>query len=320
MLTGRIDDNGNTTSYAYDALDRWMRTIYADGTQRSATYDVHDNQLTLIDGNGSVSTGTYDLLDRLTNKTITPGAGVSDDTTFEGYAYDGLSRLVRAEDDDSVITFTYDSLSNVTGEILNGQTIACVYDGVGNRVSVTGGSQHGIYAMDDSTPIPADHQMNQYTTTPFDARLYDENGNLVTVDGGLSTLWNLSFDYRDQLVECIGTQRYTYAYDVFGRRIVRVVDADDTPQETRYFYDGWRVCEEQDARGATQATYVYGLYIDEVLNMRRGGQDYYYHADDLYNVMAVKSTYKVYLYAIKFLYQQTLGRQWRLRKNLQLSV
>jgi hypothetical protein len=54
--------------------------------------------------------------------------------------------------------------------------------------------------------------------------------------------------------------------------------------------------------------------------MRRGGQDYYYHADDLYNVMAVKSTYKVYLYAIKFLYQQTLGRQWRLRKNLQLSV
>ncbi len=24
-----------------------------------------------------------------------------------------------------------------------------------------------------------------------------------------------------------------------------------------------------------------------------------------------KSTYKVYLYAIKFLYQQTLGRQWR---------
>jgi RHS repeat-associated protein len=97
----------------------------------------------------------------------------------------------------------------------------------------------------------------------------------------------LSFDYRNRLVQHIGARRHTYAYDAFGRRIARTVDADGTPQETRYFYDGWRVCEEQDASGATQATYVYGLYTDEVLNMRRGGQDYYYHTDDLYNVMAI---------------------------------
>ena len=86
-------------------------------------------------------------------------------------------------------------------------------------------------------------------------------------------------------------ERHTYDYDALGRRILKVVDADGlgpgSPIETRYFYDGRQVCEEQDAAGATLATYVYGLYIDEVLTMERGGSDFYYHTDDLYNVMAL---------------------------------
>ena len=70
---------------------------------------------------------------------------------------------------------------------------------------------------------------------------------------------------------------------------------------TRYFYGGesqWQVCEEQDGSGDTVATYVYGRYLDEVLQMQRceagppsctstPTADYYYHTDDLYNVMAV---------------------------------
>ena len=72
------------------------------------------------------------------------------------------------------------------------------------------------------------------------------------------------------------------------------------PRTTRYFYGGesqWQVCEEQDGSGDTVATYVYGRYIDEVLQMQRCEStppctstppaDYYYHTDDLYNVMAV---------------------------------
>ncbi len=38
-----------------------------------------------------------------------------------------------------------------------------------------------------------------------------------------------------------------------------MVDADGVgggPTETRYFYDGWQVGEEQDPAGATLATYV----------------------------------------------------------------
>jgi RHS repeat-associated protein len=69
---------------------------------------------------------------------------------------------------------------------------------------------------------------------------------------------------------------------------------------TRYFYGGesqWQVCEEQDGSGDTVATYVYGRYIDEVLQMQRcestpsctspGGTGVSPVDDDLYNVMAV---------------------------------
>ena len=39
--------------------------------------------------------------------------------------------------------------------------------------------------------------------------------------------------------------------------------------------------------GATQATYVYGNYVDEILTMGRGGQTYYYHRNALWSVEAV---------------------------------
>lgn len=501
-LIGQTDDNSNTTSYAYDALDRLTAETQADGTIHIYTYDVHNNQTGMTDANGSVTTCTYDLNDRATNKAVVPGPGVSSDTTFELYNYDGLSRIVHAEDDDSLVLRSYDSLSRVTSETLNGQTTTFVYDGVGNQLQCTypggriitctydeldrkktvseglgsiatydyigpgrverrefgngtrtdyvydgilpnppgdsglkriigtthsviaggailddrtylwdamqnktqradtraGGPQQthdyvyddvyrlihttagngmplpvrdtiytldgvgnrtqvagtpnpGAYAMDATMPTPADQQLNQYTRTPFDYRQYDANGNLIASfpclegdvngdlildffdvnpfvsqllaagpvtcesdlnsDGSLDGLdvnefidrllgtspaipdFAILYDYRNRMVEYFipeTGERHTYCYDALGRRTRRIVDADAVaggPDETRYFYDGWRVSEEQDSLGATQATYVYGLYIDEVLQMQRGGVDFYYHADDLFNVMAV---------------------------------
>src|SRR5262249_55727177 len=63
--------------------------------------------------------------------------GVSNDTTFELYQYDGLSRMTRAQDNDSLVTRAYDSLGNILAETQNGQTITSVYDAVGNITSLT---------------------------------------------------------------------------------------------------------------------------------------------------------------------------------------
>ncbi|MDC1288352.1 RHS repeat-associated core domain-containing protein, partial [Gammaproteobacteria bacterium] len=171
-------------------------------------------------------------------------------------------------------------------ELSTGQVIDYAFDGVGNRTNVTGGDQPGAYTLDNSTPDPSDFQVNQYTTTAFDNRMYDENGNLVIIINSLTQQRDLGYDYRNQMVshaDQVSSLNSTYAYDVLGRRIAKNVGGDIT----LYFYDGWRVLEEQSETNQTQAAYIYGRYIDEVLAMTRNGEGYFYHSDDLYNVMNV---------------------------------
>ncbi|MFQ5411269.1 MAG: DUF6531 domain-containing protein, partial [Phycisphaerae bacterium] len=190
-LIGQTDDNGNTTSYTHDALDRQTGETHADGTIHVYTYDVHDNKISLTDANGSVTTCTYDLNDRTTNKTIVPGPGVSNDTTFELYQYDGLSRVVRAEDDDAIVIRGHDSLSRVTRETLNGQTTTSVYDGVGNETQCT------------------------YPGGRVIACTYDEVDRKKTVNEGLGNI--ASYEYigpgRVERREYGNGTRMDYAYD-----------------------------------------------------------------------------------------------------------
>jgi RHS repeat-associated protein len=72
-----------------------------------------------------------------------------------------------------------------------------------------------------------------------------------------------------------------YQYDALSRRVQKV-----TSSTTLYFYDDSRIVEEQIG-ATTQATYVYGNYVDEILTMNRLGTDYYYHQNALWSVAAV---------------------------------
>ena len=510
----RIDGLGNVSDYEYDPLNRLIRETTADGMQHTYEYDPHNNVSATIDANGSAVTYEYDSLNRLIGTIVAPAPSVLPDTTYETYQYDGLSRLVLAEDDDVSVDRMHDSLGNVLVEVLNGQAttatydgesnqltctypggrgITCAYDalnrkqmisddvggmvasysyvgpdrvrqrlhgngtqvdyqydgilpnppgdmgerqivrtthsasvggaildnrtytwdasqnktqrsdvrpdgpmlvhdyaydpiyrlrqtvvtgtagvvrdeaydldGAGGRTHVTGGNRPGQYQCDGTLPEPADCQMNQYTQTPMDGRDYDANGNLIGIrqcrggadsncDGlvnvfdidpfvvaltqgqaGWEALFGglgcdffaendmncdgrvnsfdidlfvevltgqeppldaqIGYDFRDRMVEYTDLRigkRHTYSYDPLGRRIGRIVDADGTPAETTYFYNDWQVVEEHAADGSTQATYVYGGYVDEVLTMSRAGLgDYYYHGDDLDNVVALSS-------------------------------
>jgi RHS repeat-associated protein len=149
-LVSQTDDNGNTTNYLHDALDRQIQETFSDGTFRTETFDVHDNAVTGTNANGTTFNATFDLLERFSSRTFVPGPGVLVDTTFEQGAYNGLSRVTRAVDDNSTVTFTYDSLRNVRSETLNGLTVTSSHDGVGNRTSL---SYHGgrslVFTHDD---------------------------------------------------------------------------------------------------------------------------------------------------------------------------
>ncbi|MBX3178926.1 MAG: hypothetical protein KF886_16340 [Candidatus Hydrogenedentes bacterium] len=85
-----------------------------------------------------------------------------------------------------------------------------------------------------------------------------------------------------------------YAYDARGRRVAETTFEDGVAETTYFVYDGHRVIEELDGNGNVTASYVYGQYIDEVLQMRRdtdpgaaGMEDHYYLHDDLFNVVGL---------------------------------
>ncbi len=437
-LVFQQDGNGNTTTYDYDALDRLTVTGYADGTNESYQYDARDNKIQHTDGNGTQIDYTYDLEDRLTGKVITAGPVVSPDTTFEQYIYDGLNRMVFAQDDDSQVSVEYDSLSNVVSETQNGVVVSsthdglsnqmsCVYpsgrtidyvydeldrvsgisdtsgpiadflyvgpdrmqfrslsngtttnilyngisgvpnqpgdfgvklpatiihehpgagsvidvrdlqwdpqynkkirndhtnqlehayeydsiyrltrtvatdvaipalvrdtqyqlDNVGNRNQVIDDNCAGIYAMNGASP-PADFQMNQYTSTGCDGRVYDENGNLTLRASGGPPVQML-YDYKDRLV--VHNDQTTgvlskYAYDALDRRIRKDESSPIFSLQTEFYYDDDHVIEEASSLGTTK-TFVYGEHVDEVVQMVHGASDFYYHCDDMGNVMAL---------------------------------
>jgi YD repeat-containing protein len=131
------DDNTNTTSYAYDSLNRLVTTTEMDSTTCSLIWSPRSNLLREQDANGTVISNRFDGLDRCISRQITPGPGVATTTTFERYAYDGLSRLTAASNDLSFVITLRDSLGNLTTVNQNGRTIGRTYDGVGNCTSIT---------------------------------------------------------------------------------------------------------------------------------------------------------------------------------------
>lgn len=134
-LTSQIDDNLNATTYHYDGLDRRFATVMADGTGLTNRLDPRGNVVETWDANGNHWTSQYDANERLVRREVRPGPGVADSTTFENYAYDGLSRLVRGENDQSLIRRAYDSQANLVHEEQNGRVARATFDGVGNLLT-----------------------------------------------------------------------------------------------------------------------------------------------------------------------------------------
>ncbi len=305
--------NGRTTTSIYDGVGNQRACTYPGGRIVTTTYDELDRKKIINDQHGPLArydyigrsrverrdyanntrcTYQYDDAKRITRTTHTfDPAGTPQVFDDRSYTWDQMYNKTSRQDllpGGLTHNYQYDSIYRLIRSTKTppGGTITYNFDGVGNRTTVTGGTDAGSYFMSTATPEPADFQMNQYTTTPFDSRQYNKNGNFINANANQR---RLAYDYRNQMVEYVDAATgllSRYAYDVLGRRIEKTVGNT----VTRYFYDDWQEIEEQNATGATQATYVYGLYIDEVLNMQRNGADFYYHTDELYNVMIVTNT------------------------------
>ena len=74
-----------------------------------------------------------------------------------------------------------------------------------------------------------------------------------------------------------------YRYDGLDRRI----EKDANGAITRYVYDGSYILLEYDGASTLLARYSHGQSVDQPLAVERGGQSYYYQADQLGSVRAI---------------------------------
>jgi len=282
--------------------------------QRSYTWDRLSNKTQRRDLRAGGPQWThdyaYDALSRLVQSAITDGGGTMLRTA--DYDFDGVGNRIAVEGGpDAGFYFMDPTLPEPGDRQMNQYTLIPAgrrtYDANGNLIGMAAPGDcdgDGHVDLDDFGGEDGFHECLAGPDVAVEPQCacYDLDGSGSVDLGdfalfqrfftgpGLMTGFVMTYDYRNQMVEyedLAAGRHHTYSYDPLGRRIGRTLDAYGLPEVTQYCYDQWQVVEELDEFGLTQASYVYGSYIDEVLTMRRGGEDHYYHADDLHNVMAL---------------------------------
>ncbi len=175
-VIGLTDDNGHRTDYGYDSLGRETSRTYADGTVHTTRYDGAGNIAGTIDARGVLVASAYDLNDRLTQRDITRTAGSSVGGTLdENYKYDGLGRVIRANNDFARIKRHYDSRGLMLRETFNTdsaatfpatseRTVTSVYDLAGNMTLCTYPSGREVYRTYDTLNRVSDILDDDQTT------------------------------------------------------------------------------------------------------------------------------------------------------------
>jgi RHS repeat-associated protein len=273
-----IDDTGSPppiVQYTYDFGNRVLTRAYRNGTQ--ATYAYNDNNwitdLTHTKSDTTPIAGFGHDYDREGNKRFEEKQ--HDTGHSEGYQYDDLYRL---------ITYKVGAL-DLSGDVLLPLT-QTQYD-----LDKLGNWDKKI--KDGATETRQHNAVNEITRIDAVSIASDADGNLLQDDRYI-----YEYDQENRLVKVsfvgpLGVETAgEYRYDALSRRIVKKTGPSRGGSETRYFYDGARIVEEQSP-AATLATYTYGTYIDEVLTMERdtGGspafETYYYHQNALWSVEAI---------------------------------
>lgn len=293
--------NGKATTYSYNTHQRTVGIIYPGGRSITEQYDYRGRLAAIMENENNMVSFSYNNNDFLTQRTYQNG-------TATNYTYDLLNRLTRIMDNPQVmdVEMTYDAVGNIlskkdllhptksevytydavnqligfkkgvmtTGvEIPNPmRQIQYVLDAVGNHSSVTEDGQTTTYTANSRNAYSAVSGASSYTPH------YDANGNLAQDDHHTYT-----YDFDNHLINVDNGNTATYTYDALGRRIRKQIGST----VVNYYYAGDQIIEERNIDNTVTATYLYGIGVDDILQMRRNGQDYWYHKNHLGSVVAI---------------------------------
>jgi len=252
--------------YDYDLGNLVITRAYENGVQASYSYN-NNNWITVLDhsvGVNQVAGFAYDY-DKEGNKKYEER--LHQNNRSEAYQYDDAYRLQEFK------------VGELVGSTVPMPTTQTQYDldSVGNWDSKT---------TDGVVENRTHNTVNEITAIDGVSISHDDNGNLIEDES-----YEYTYDQENRLLYIIRKVDARlvgeYQYDALGRRVIKIESPDVTSSKIRFFYDDARLIEEQDASAVTQATYIYGNYIDEVLTMDRDGQVYYYHQNALWSIAAI---------------------------------
>jgi len=229
-LIRETDGMGHTTTYAYDELDRKVKTTRPDGAVTTQVWD--DRTVTLTDPKGNRKMMTYDLLDRLVQTQEFPDGSTPVTTSYSYDTYDDPftskteSHLVQVTNPKNAATrYTYDNLGRLTrldypqdgANPMAAETYA--YDSVGNLIRKTQGSK--VTTMDYQ--FFAGYRLwHVYEPGRTVTNAYDNNDNL-TMQTTAGVIYDYhTYDARNRVTYLTATIDgisfdFHYGYDVYGR-------------------------------------------------------------------------------------------------------
>jgi RHS repeat-associated protein len=253
--------------YEYDLGNRVQTRRYDNGINGNYHYNANNwiTHLEHVAGAIPLIAGFDHAFDKEGNKQYEDK--LHDAAQSEAYQYDDIYRLIDFK------------VGNLVGSTVPVPSTQTQYDldqlGNWNTKTTDGADENRTHNV-----------VNEITAIDSVPVSHDDNGNLTEDE-----TYTYAYDEENRLISVTrksGPQVVgQYQYDALSRRVVKQANPNGSLTETRYFYDDARVIEEQDVAAVTQATYVYGNYVDEVLTMDRGGQVYYYHQNALWSVVAV---------------------------------
>jgi RHS repeat-associated protein len=251
----QIGNGGNTVAnkranFAYNALSQF--TSVERQVKPSSTW----NEV-------ATTAFTYDTLNRITGIDH-KRSGTSLFTAYSN-TYDRMDRITGITSADGTVAYTYDKTSQLTGADYSYQTDETfTWDANGNP---SGGSN----TVGTNNRLTSDGTYN-YT--------YDDEGNQTRrTKISDSSYTDYTWDHRNRLTNVTNktsggtsTMSADYAYDVYDRRIKKVVDADGAggggSVTTRYVYEDegiTRVVLQFDGSNNITHRYLHGPAVDQLL-------------------------------------------------------
>lgn len=226
---------GFTSAYDKSGNKFFERALHAES--RSSLYPSYDSMNRLLEyQRGVLATGGSSV----TTPISLPGTNEEQDYNLDGLGNWSTTTITPEGGSPATQTRTHNKLNEVT--------------------------QYG------STPVLYDHGNNAASPDPD----VQKRGNGNIVDDGVRLY---AYDAMNRLTsvkrKSDGATVGQYTYDAQGRRVQKVASNGGIPNDSavdgtiRFVYDGVQCVEELDASNATTKQYVWGQYVDELVQMMR---------------------------------------------------